>query len=60
MAEQRWEYIRRIQKRLEKQLEGPAMPDDDKLLEWSLLEVAAQLDEIKLMMARTPERKVAA
>lgn len=60
MAEPRSEYIRKIQKHWEKQIQGKPMPDDDKLQEWALLEIAAQLDEIKMMMERRSERGAAA
>jgi hypothetical protein len=60
MTEQRADFIRRIQKRLEAQFEDKPMPDDDKLQQWALLEIAAQLDELKLMLGRVSERRIAA
>lgn len=60
MPEQRSEYIRRLQKHWEKQLGGKPVPDDDKLQEWALLEIAAQLDELRQLIAETSARRIAA
>jgi hypothetical protein len=60
MSEQRSEYIRKLQKHWEKQLDGKPIPDDDKLQEWALLEIAAQLDELKQLLAQTRALRKAA
>ena len=60
MSEQRSEYIRKLQKHWEKQLDGKPIPDNDKLQEWALLEIAAQLDELKQLLAQTRDLREAA